>query len=182
MKRKEHYKNNYNEYWKNRGFDFYTELQIHQYLCGFKLRKKPEKCFVRKQEWIDDVKESHESKDILTLRDLKDFLGLQKCNTESDNIIMANLVLPIFAVLVTSFLISKFLEIMEFLHTLKDSFCILAIITGLSALIVFFCSLKYFVSRSVALVYEYKHKSLFIDDYIEILNELIREKEIEEKE
>jgi len=103
MKRKEHYKNNYNEYWKNRGFDFYTELQIHQYLCGFKLRKKPEKCFVRKQEWIDDVKESHESKDILTLRDLKDFWGLQKCNTESDNIIMANLVLPIFAVLVTSF-------------------------------------------------------------------------------
>jgi hypothetical protein len=165
--------NDYIAQWKKAGFDFNEELHIHRYLCGFKMKKLPTKCYTNKAEWIKDIRGQWDEKSRVTIQKLIDFLELQKVNSEADQVITASFVLPTFIVLMTSFFLASFFDFISFLHTLEKTSGLFVIFIGLMGIGVLVLVLWYIVNRAVTLVYEYKHKRIFIDDYIKILKEIM---------
>lgn len=176
MKYKKRPKRKYATYWKETaGFDCQKELHIYKFLCGRRMRHKPEVkyCFTRKEDWKKYVYSQYADRSVEQLQNFLFYLEQAKRDVKDEQIINLNYMLPIFAALITGSYISC---VIEQAIRMKDIEIIVNPNVLMTGSILFIFVVFPTVFNGIKSVWDSSNKQYFYEDYMEIIVEIIQKK------
>ena len=174
MKYKKRPKRKYATYWKETaGFDCKKELQIYKFLCGRRMRHKPEVkyCFTRKEDWKKYVYSQDVDRNVEQLQNFLFYLEQAKRDVKDEEKITVNYMLPISAALIAGCLVPAGIEWMNLSEDIES----VLLVVGLVLLILWILRVIYNAIKSV---FDNSDKKYFYDDYMEIIAEILRKKQM----
>lgn len=172
MKYKKRPKRKYATYWKETaGFDCQKELQIYKFLCGRRMRQRPEikYCFTRKEDWKKYVYSQYADRNVEQLQNFLFYLEQAKRDVKDEEKITVNYMLPISAALIAGCLVPAGIEWMNPSEDIES----VLLVVGLVLLILWILGVIYNAIKSV---FDNSDKKYFYNDYMEIITEIIQKK------
>ena len=179
MKQNKRPKRNYSKYWEESAdFNLGKELRIYKFVCGSRMLRKPEaeQCFIRKRDWGKYVYNKYACKDVVQLENFLDYLEQKKRNVKVGQEININYMLPIFAALITGYLVPSFEQWLEGLGNIAFIVKIIAFPIGYG---LFILTLFWMIYRGLRPIFDNSDETYFYHDYMKVISDIIKEKDME---
>lgn len=172
MKYKKRPKRKYAAYWKETaGFDCQKELQIYKFLCGRRMRHKPEVkyCFTRKEDWKKYVYSQYADRSVEQLQNFLFYLEQAKRDVKDEEKITVNYMLQISATLIAGCLVPTAIEWMRSSEDIEP----VVLVVSWVLVILWILGVIYNAIKSV---WDNSDKKYFYNDYMEIIAEIIKKR------
>ena len=172
MKYKKRPKRKYATYWKETaGFDCPKELHIYKFLCGRRMRHKPEVkyCFTRKEDWKKYVYSQYADRSVEQLQNFLFYLEQAKRDVKDEEKITVNYMLQISATLIAGCLVPTAIEWMRSSEDIEP----VVLVVSWVLVILWILGVIYNAIKSV---WDNSDKKYFYNDYMEIIAEIIKKR------
>lgn len=183
MNRKKKQRNNYEEYWKKRGFDSNKEFLIYQYLCG-KSRRWPKINKIDKSElfhtyesWKKHIEGIINTYEEDKLSEFYHFVKLRERACDIDISVSASFLLPFIVALITGITAPDLMKgLMSFAeYKINNWIEFIAVMIGLSIFIMIIFVGMVIILNKVLLPYiTSKKETSFWKDCLEIVEEKLK--------